>query len=204
MKLYRFTTDKPIPILFLSAHVTTDVIAQCHEAGAAEFVAKPVRATVLLDAVERHLSTRTTEFQSSAQHPRLEERPVLTVVETPVVDPGVLADLGRLSADPTFVERLVRGFHSDAERLVEAISAALAARRYEEVKDAAHALKGGAGSVGATQLVALALRFEKATHDMLRLKASAWTEELARAADAVFTALETHLEERRKRQSSSS
>lgn len=204
LKLYRFTTDKPIPVLMLSANVTTEVIAQCQETGAAEFVSKPVRATVLLDAVERHLSSRATEFQSSVQVPRVEERPVLTVVETSVVDPGVLADLGRLSTDPTFIERLIRGFRSDAERLVSEISSALAARKYEEVKDAAHALKGGAGSVGATQLVALALRLEKATHDTLRLKASAWTEELVRASDAVVGALETHLAERRQRQSSSS
>ena len=87
------------------------------------------------------------------------------------MDPGVLEDLGRLSTDPTFVERLVRGFRSDAERLVTTISDALAARRYEVVKDAAHALKGGAGSVGAGQLVALAQRFESADHDTMRLKA---------------------------------
>lgn len=203
LKLYRFTTDNPIPVIILSANVTTNIIAQCHEAGAAEFLAKPIRATNLLDAVERHLSSRALEFQSTSQAPRFDDRPLLTVVETPVVDLGVLADLDRLSTDPTFVERLVRGFRSDAERLVAAISTALAARKYEEVKDAAHALKGGAGSVGASQLVALARRFEKATHDVLRLKSSAWTEELVRATEAVFAALENHVEEHRRRHTSS-
>ena len=89
----------------------------------------------------------------------------MTVVDTPAVDRNVLADLGRLSRDPTFIERLLRGFRSDTEHLVKTISDGLAARRYEDVKDAAHALKGGAGSVGATQLVQLAMRFEKASHD---------------------------------------
>ena len=103
-----------------------------------------------------------------------------------------------------FVERLLRGFRSDTERLVAAIRDALVARRYEDVKDAAHALKGGAGSVGATQLVSLALRFENATYDTMRIKTTAWTDELSRAADNVLQALETHLEERRKQQSSSS
>jgi HPt (histidine-containing phosphotransfer) domain-containing protein len=74
----------------------------------------------------------------------------------------------------------------------------LATRRYEEVKDAAHALKGGAGSVGATQLVQIAVRFEKASHDTLRIKAAAWTEELVRATDVALAALEAHLEERRR------
>ena len=106
-----------------------------------------------------------------------------------------------MSSDPTFVERLLRGFHSDTLRLQQTISDALATRRYEAVKDAAHALKGGAGSVGATQLVQLAIRFEKASYDTLRVRASAWTEELTLTANAALAALEQHLEERRRQRS---
>ena len=152
-------------------------------AGCAEFVPKPIRAGLLLDAIERHLAPADREQVPMAvpPPPRSEERPALTVIDTPAVDPAVLADLGRLSRDPTFVERLIRGFRSDAEHLVKTISNGLATRRYEDVRDAAHALKGGAGSVGATQLVQLAVRFEKAGHDTLRIKAAAWTEELVRS-----------------------
>jgi HPt (histidine-containing phosphotransfer) domain-containing protein len=113
----------------------------------------------------------------------------------------VLEDLGRLSTDSTFVERLLRGFQADSDRLIRTISDGLAARRYEDVKDAAHALKGGAGSVGATQLMQLAVRLEKASYDTLRVRAAPWMEELARASSATQAALERHLEERRKRSS---
>ena len=143
------------------------------------------------------------DLPSAGPIPKSDERTAFTVVDTPAVDPRVLEDLGRLSSDPTFVERLVRGFRSDAERLVATIIDALSARRYEEVKDAAHALKGGAGSVGATQLVALAQRFENANNDALRLKAAAWSEELSRAAANVLCALEAHIDERRVKQSQS-
>jgi two-component system sensor histidine kinase RpfC len=200
LKLYKYTTPKPIPVLILSANVTTDMIAECQEAGCAEFVPKPIRATVLLDAIDRHLAERADAFIPSPA--RSEERPILTVVDTPVIDYGVLDDLGRLSLDPTFVERLVRGFKTDANRLVKAISDALAARRYEDAKDVAHALKGGAGSVGATQLVQLAVRFEKASHDTLRAKAAAWIEELSQATGAALAALDQHVEERRRRSTS--
>jgi len=202
LKLYQFTTAKPIPILILSANVTTEIITECQQAGCAEFLPKPIRPTSLLEAIERHLADRAGELKGLAPPPpRSEDRPALTVIETPVVDGAVLADLGRLSTDPTFVERLLRGFRADTERLVQQISDALAARRYEQVKDAAHALKGGAGSVGATQLVQLALRFEKASYETLRVRAAAWMEELARAAGAALTALEQHLEERRRQSS---
>ena len=201
LKLYRFSTSNPIPVLILSANVTTDVIAECERAGTAEFIAKPVRAAPLLDAIERHLASRAADFQPGISTPRNDERPSLAVVDTPPVDLGVLEDLGRLSSDPTFVDRLIRGFRSDTDRLVKAISDALSARRYEDVKDAAHALKGGAGSVGATQLVSLALRFEKASYDVLRLKAAVWTQELVRAVEITHDALNAHLEERRQQQS---
>lgn len=202
LKLYKYTTSKPIPVLILSANVTTGIIAECQSAGCAEFIAKPVRPSTLLNAIERHLAVAADEIVQRPMLQRVEERPTLTIIDTPNVDLGVLDDLGRLSQDPTFVERLLNGFRSDVQRLVKAISDALATRRYEDVKDAAHALKGGAGSVGATQLVQLAIRFEKAGHDVLRMKAAAWTEELVRAADAAFAALDKHLEERQRRSSS--
>jgi two-component system sensor histidine kinase RpfC len=199
LKLYKYTTDKPIPVLIFSANVTTEIIAECQSAGCAEFVTKPVRPSTLLDAIERHLAAAADEISNRPAPPRVEERPTLTVIDTPIVDVMVLDDLGRLSQDPTFVERLLMGFRTDVQRLVETISDALATRRYEVVKDAAHALKGGAGSVGATQLVQLAIRFEKAGHDLLRIKSATWTEELLRAADAAFAVLDNHLEERRRR-----
>ena len=198
LKLYQFTTPKPIPVLILSANVTTEIIADCQRAGCAEFIPKPVRPTALLDAIERHLAANVKEPSSFVPPPRAEDRPNLTVIGTPIVDRNVLRDLDQLSNDPTFVERLVRGFRSDSERLVKTMSDALAARRYEEVRETAHALKGGAGSVGATQLVQLAIRFEKANHDLLRHKAAAWMEELAHAANAALAALDQHVEDRRR------
>jgi len=203
LKLYKFATANPIPVLILSANVTTDIIAECQSAGCAEFLPKPIRPSHLLEAIERHLASGVGVLDAVAyQPPRSEDRPALTIVDTPVLDRSVLEDLEGLSSDPTFVERLLRGFRADTERLLQAISEALSTRRYEKVKDAAHALKGGAGSVGASQLVQLAVRFEKASYDTLRIRAASWMEELSRAASAALTGLEEHLEERKRKQSS--
>lgn len=162
-----------------------------------------MRASLLLDAIERNLSDEAEQF-TGAPPARSEERPALTVVETPPLDPVVMAELANFSSDPTFVERLIRGFRSDCDRLVVQLLDGLAQRKYESVKDAAHALRGGAGSVGATQLMQFATRVDKATHDTMRLKASAWSEELGQVAERTFAALDAHLElERQKQQSSS-
>ena len=197
LKLYRFTTPRPIPVLILSANVTTEAILDCERAGAAEFIGKPLRASLLLDAIERHLAD--TERPAAPVPARAaDERPSLAVVDTPPLDATVLADLARLSSDPTFIDRLLRGFKGDTERLVREIADALGSRRYEAAKDAAHALKGGAASVGAMQLVQIATRIDKAAQDTLRLKAAQWTEELIGAANRALLALDEHLEARRR------
>jgi len=199
LKLYRFTTPRPIPVLILSANVTTEAILDCERAGASEFIGKPLRASLLLDAIERHLATEADRQLPPPE--RAEDRPSLTVVETPPLDPDALQDLVKLSRDPTFVDRLLRGFKGDTERLVREIGDALGARRYDAAKDAAHALRGGAASVGAMQLMQIATRIDKAPHETLRLKAAQWTEELTDCANRALLALDEYLEARRIAQS---
>ena len=62
LKLYRFSNPKPIPVLILSANVTTETIAECQRAGAADFIPKPLRASSLLDAIDRHLSAQAGDL----------------------------------------------------------------------------------------------------------------------------------------------
>ena len=202
LKMYRFTATKPIPILILSANVTAEVMEQCHNSGAAEFVQKPVRASFLLDAIDRNLADRAGEF-SAFRSVRSEEGPSLSVVEPSPLDPGVVAELANLSRDPTFEERLLRGVRSDCAQLVEQIITALSQRKYQEVSDVAHALKGAAGSVGAGLWVQFAIRLEKSTHEVLRLRAGALTQELTKITQRTNAALDAHIESRvRQKQSS--
>ncbi len=92
----------------------------------------------------------------------------------------------------------------DCGRLVRQVADGLAQRKYQGVKDAAHALKGGAGSVGATQLTQFAVRLEKVTHETLRLKSAQLTEELLRLSERTMAALHEHLEEQRRQRQLSS
>jgi two-component system sensor histidine kinase RpfC len=193
LKLYRFTTPKPIPILILSANVTTEVMAECEQAGAAEFIPKPLRASHLLDAVERHLAVEAAQVATPPV--KVDEKPQLALIDTPLIEVEVLKDLCKLSTDPTFVERLLAGFRADTDRLVREISTAITDRKYDAVKDLAHALKGGAASVGATQLTQLAKRLEKTPPDMLRMKAAQWIEQLLKISQTSLDMLDRHLAE---------
>jgi two-component system, sensor histidine kinase RpfC len=190
LKLYRFTTSRPIPVLILSANVTPDTLAECENAGAAEFIAKPLRASQLLEAVERHLAAQSANLRPPVT---VDEKPQLSVVDTPLVDAEVLQDLARLSTDPTFIKRLLDGFSSDTKRLVGEITTALTDRKYEAMRDAAHALKGGAASVGASQLSQLARRLEQSPPDMLRMRTAQLIEELLRTSNRTLEFLGDHI-----------
>ena len=74
LKLYRYTTSKPIPIIILSANVTSSIIDECQRAGCAEFIPKPVRPSMLLGTIERHLAENADAVRSMPPPMRVEER----------------------------------------------------------------------------------------------------------------------------------
>lgn len=202
LKMYRFVATKPIPILMLSANVTAETMEHCHAAGAAEFVQKPVRASFLLDAIDRNLADRASEFSSFESEP-LEEPRSIAVASVSPLDETVVADLAKLSRDPTFEERLLRGVRSDCAQLVERIMSAISQRKYQEVGNAAHALKGAAGSVGAGLWVQFATRLEKLSPESIRLKEVALKQELQQISQRTNAALDAHIECRTRQQQSS-
>jgi HPt (histidine-containing phosphotransfer) domain-containing protein len=101
------------------------------------------------------------------------------------------------------MDRLMRGFHADTTRLVSELTEALSQRKYAEAKDIAHALKGGAASVGASQLVHIATRIEKSTPEALRMRSAQLIEELVQAANRACAAVEQLLSEREQRRQQS-
>jgi HPt (histidine-containing phosphotransfer) domain-containing protein len=100
------------------------------------------------------------------------------------------------------VDRLLEGFRSDCQRLQSQIIDALEHRNYESVKDAAHALKGAAGGIGAVQMLQFATSLELATHETLDSRASELIEDLRTLLVRTFRAMDAHLIERHQRMSS--
>lgn len=204
LKMYRFVATQPIPILMLSANVTVETMEQCHAAGAAEFVQKPVRASFLLDAIDRNLADRASEFSSFAPTSKSDEFHQLAMVEVAPLDATVISELANLSRDPTFEERLLRGVRSDCAQLVERLVSALSQRKFQEVADVAHALKGAAGSVGAGLWVQFAIRLEKMSPESLQLKEISLTQELVRISQKTNAVLDAHIERRVRHKQQSS
>jgi two-component system sensor histidine kinase RpfC len=198
LKLYRFSTSSPIPVMMLSAHVTSQIVEECERAGAVQFIPKPVRSEELLRAVREQLGVRPAAVPSS----RYQDAPAITPLQVtgPVIDLAVWEELAHLSPDPAFAGRMVDAFRMDCRRLVGEITEALDRRSLEAVKEAAHALRGGAASLGAKQLQHFAEQLERASHASLRTKARVWRTELEQLVGATFAALDVMAQEQGARE----
>ena len=98
LKLYRFAAAKPIPVIILSANVTTDAHRRMPARGRG-------RSRRQASAPRRCFWTRLNATsadeaeQFTAGPPaRSDDRPALTVVDTPPLDPLVMGELANFSS----------------------------------------------------------------------------------------------------------
>ena len=144
-RAYRFMDPEAIqvPIIMLSADVTSETMKECEEAGIDAFLSKPIEARRLLDTIASLIAKRATALAVSGDD--AEETHA-------VINSAALAELALISSDNTFMPELLNGFIQDGEALLRQMEAAVAAEQYETLRDLVHALKGSAVTLGAEQL----------------------------------------------------
>jgi two-component system, sensor histidine kinase RpfC len=143
-RAYRFMDPQAaqVPIIILSADVTSEAMKECEEAGIDAFLPKPIEARKLLDTIADLVANR------SADTPARKEG-----AETaPVINPNTLAELELIGSGNVFMQELINGFVQDGEALMRQMEAAVAAGQYDTLKDLLHAIKGSAATLGAEQL----------------------------------------------------
>jgi two-component system sensor histidine kinase RpfC len=145
-RAYRFMDPEAmhVPIIILSADVTSEARKECEEAGVDAFLPKPVEARRLLDTIARLIAKRATD-QVAAVVQADDSQPV-------VINPAALTELELIGSGSTFMPELVNGFVQDGEALLRQMEAAVAAEQYDILKDLVHAMKGSAVTLGADQL----------------------------------------------------
>jgi FixJ family two-component response regulator len=103
LELQREIEDLAIPIIFITGHGDIPMSVQAMKAGAVDFLTKPFRDQVLLDAIhraiQRDLTNRKREADIAKKRVRYEllsprEREVLTLVVTGLLNKQIAAELG--------------------------------------------------------------------------------------------------------------
>ncbi len=157
-KLFRFMypENKQLPFIILTANATTEAMKECEEAGIDAYLTKPVEPRKLLEVI--------ASVTDAARSAPARKSPVVVRSagfsqessgnegQNPVLNKASLKELEELGYGSDFLLDLIQGFIAGGETLVEEMESAYEKRDYTAFRDVAHALKGNAGSVGASSL----------------------------------------------------
>jgi two-component system sensor histidine kinase RpfC len=151
------------PIIVLSADVTVEAMRAAETSGAYAFLSKPVVIERLLDTLARIADAES----------RSDNAPATSYAETP--QGGVLQDLLEMNIGREALRELLDQCLKDAVRCVSTFERAAASRKWEEAREALHALRGVAVNVGAAALAERCAALMRETNGAL---ATSWRRDL--------------------------
>jgi two-component system sensor histidine kinase RpfC len=184
-----------LPVIMLSADVTTEAKREALEAGADAFLPKPIESIRLLEELQR---LATAGPAAARETPAVAAVRAAAPATEPVVNAETLAHLEELGASLAFVERLIRVFLADSAALLERIEKVLAGRDYHEFRSLVHAMKGSSASIGTDRLTRTCTTVGALSDAEVRLQAPSLLRTLSGELAAARVELEGYLSERRK------
>lgn len=169
IKTYQFMTvsGPAVPIVLLTANVTSDGLRKAEEAGAAAYLTKPIGAHELVETINRVMQREPSEKKPGTAADLTDDNaPAIPNSEEPVlVSDKTLQRLSSMAKDPAFMSELIDNFLRDAQAVVTDMEAAESVGDLEQLKYHAHALHGSAANLGVVALseAAAALRHADVT-----------------------------------------
>ena len=193
-KLYRMSHvgEWRLPIVALTADVTSETERLCREAGMDAVLTKPMEPAQLLNAVGEIYAA------AADRRPALMPQVVTPISAHPrfVADIGAVVDEGTFAALKTlggseFVVEVVETFRKDARRLIEHLRRAVEKGDLKDFRDVTHSLRSGAANVGAVRLCETLTQMRDVTAKDLTQTGSAYFDRIV----GEFSKLDTSLEQ---------
>jgi two-component system sensor histidine kinase RpfC len=152
-RAYRFMDPESmrVPIIVLSADVTSEAMKECEDAGIDAFLPKPIEARRLLDTIASLIAKRTSAAAEVGHD---------SGGNLAVINPAALRELELIGSGSSFMPELINGFIKDGEALLSQMEVASEAGQYETLRDLVHAMKGSAVTLGADQLCRACVGFD--------------------------------------------
>jgi CheY-like chemotaxis protein/HPt (histidine-containing phosphotransfer) domain-containing protein len=146
-------TGQHVPVIAMTAHAMQGDRERCLAQGCDDYVAKPMRFRDLTAAIERCLARAESAVRPGPPAPEPEPNAA-----------GILFNhssaLAEVDGDEDLLRELAEVFLQDHARLRSAVREAAAAQDPEQVRRAAHALKGAMANFAASEAVTVARRLE--------------------------------------------
>jgi two-component system sensor histidine kinase RpfC len=196
LKLYRFMrpNDKSTRFILFTADATVGARQAAKDAGFDAFLTKPVDARILFNTI-----AELKGLASSAGEDWLKEtvrEPSVTPAQAKqrnALDADVLKELEKLGeGDYTFVQRLLSKYLIDSDELVKKIEENIKEKRFGEIHEFCHALKGNSQSVGALGVNQQTEIIDNASLAELRFRGPLLCGQLRKEFEAVQSAIEDY------------
>ncbi|MGZ3253751.1 MAG: response regulator, partial [Burkholderiaceae bacterium] len=203
-KAYRFmhpSKAERVPIVMLSADVTTEAKQEVFDAGINEFLPKPIQVTQFLETLNRLVTEAGGEHATGVSRAIKTKPSILTQPadnNEVILNYATLAELDSIGQNNAFVDGLISSFLEDNQVLVKKLEELLLMQRFEEFKDVLHAMKGAALSIGAMSLRTMCQRLEKMTHAELANDAEVIAASIQSTCSQLYGALDLYRIQRAK------
>jgi two-component system sensor histidine kinase RpfC len=193
IRAYRYSefgTNEHLPFIVLSANASEEARQESENAGADAFLVKPIEKQKLLQLIDQ-LATGNgidgTETDSVENNIKTLSMPNDA---PPVMDMETVQALLSIESDENFFPELMKHFFADAEQSISDMEQGLLEQELDAIRDAAHALQGSAGGVGALALFTECERLSKADNPELYRNGPRMVDSIKRQKNKVQVFLE--------------
>ena len=156
------------PIIAMTANATADDRHQCLEAGMDGFLSKPVRSDELLAVIHQHTGVATQHAEHSTADSSDKSSDSLPAQNQYGVNPeifDVAGALQRLDGDENLLRTIGRSFLQHQAMNQDQLHDAVARRHSDDIRRAAHNLKGALLNLSATRAANVATQLEYSGRD---------------------------------------
>jgi len=154
LKQFRFMdTSASTPVLMLSADALPKTVSECMDAGANDYLIKPIQASTLLEKIAEHSGRKEepeTQRSISAAQPD----------DSGPLDEAIISELFSLIRAPEKRESLIRSFESSGLDSLTQIGLAAEQSNSRDYLSIIHGLKGSAATLGVKEVFVICKEIE--------------------------------------------
>jgi two-component system sensor histidine kinase RpfC len=200
LKAYRFIeTKSDRPVIMLSANALPTMIEECRQAGADDYLTKPVDAKTLMEAIDRLTRPLKDDEAGGAD---IQPFPAARAGASGrqnwrYIDAESLSSLEKDVSSPDFLPRVLRQFIGEGERRLAELRDVSSCNDQRAFLKIVHALKGSAATVGVDSITKMCVEAEQRSEDLDRSTMANYVVRLSRVFQGACAELQLYLERTR-------